>query len=46
MHDLSDLVGCWSSVFKQRIIYIFKMRVRLIIQLLQLVGRLGSCKPV
>ena len=38
--------GSWSSAFIRRIIYNIKMCVRLITQLLRLVGWLGSRKPV
>ena len=39
-------VGCWSSVFIRRIINVFLMYFLLITQLLWLVRRLGSRKPV
>ena len=50
--DLSALAGCWSSFFIRNIIYIFVfiyiflMCAPLITQLLWLIGRLGSRKPV
>ena len=46
--DPSTLVGCWSSVYKRRIIYTFQMCVLLITRLLRLVGRLRTRtrKPV
>ena len=45
-YGLSALVGCWSLLFKRRLFTNFYMRVLLITQLLRLVGRLGSHKPV
>ena len=47
-YDLSALVGCWSSVSrdKEDYLHIFRCVSFLITQLLRLVGRLSARKPV